>query len=338
MSAVYSPTEPSLRRDLVAVRHPQVRHPVQRLASHQQLRGLSFKAARADALTKDHLHAKDSRLGQRAPMVVALALPLRAPRAADGPQVLITEMAFGFRVTVLPDARPFARRDRRPRLSPANRFITVTTVVGPVGADLLDPALDLIEQVLKQLRVLEPVGRHHRGHYLARGLVHAEVEFAPRPAARVPVLSHLPLALAIDLDAGRVNDQVQRFRLPKTRQLDLQRAAATAQGRVTGHAQLEAEQTQERARQPCGGAQRQAVHLCQRRHAQDSRVGVGGRLAAPSRALMAMPLLDHIVAHPQRQTSALDQSFVILTPVTETVLLLGFLAFHTSRLPGLLSP
>src|SRR5947209_8236627 len=236
MSAVYSPPEPSLRRDLVAVRHPQVRHPVQRLASHQQLRGLSFKAARTDALTKDHLHAKDSRLGQRAPMVVALALPPSAPRAADGSQVFITEMAFGFRITVLPEARPFARRDGRLRLSLANRFITVTTVVSPVRRDLLDLALDLIEQVLKQLRVLERVGRHHRGHYLARGLVHAEVELAPRPAARVPVLSHLPLALAIDLDAGRVHDQVQRLALLPAHQLDLQRAAATAQGRVTGHA------------------------------------------------------------------------------------------------------
>src|ERR1041384_3468457 len=46
MSAAHSPTELALRRDLVAVRHAEVRHPVQRRAAHQQLRRLSGEAAR----------------------------------------------------------------------------------------------------------------------------------------------------------------------------------------------------------------------------------------------------------------------------------------------------
>jgi len=48
MSSAYFPTEQPLRRDRVAVRHPQVRHPVQRRASHQQLRRLHVEAAGAD--------------------------------------------------------------------------------------------------------------------------------------------------------------------------------------------------------------------------------------------------------------------------------------------------
>src|SRR5215218_11258037 len=105
MSAVHSPTDLFLRRDLVAVRHPEVRHPVQRRAPHQQLRRLPGERARTDSLAEDHLHAKDSRLSQRAPVVATISFPLRAPRAADGSQILVTAVAFGFRVAVLPDAR-----------------------------------------------------------------------------------------------------------------------------------------------------------------------------------------------------------------------------------------
>src|SRR5438270_1438520 len=132
MSAVYSPTEPSLRRDLVAVRHPQMRHPVQRRAPHQQLRRLSVEAAGTDALAKDHLHAKDSRLGQRAPVVATLLLPPSTPRAADGAQVLVADVALAARVAVPPDARPLLRRDRRPRLPRSDRVITAAAVIGPV--------------------------------------------------------------------------------------------------------------------------------------------------------------------------------------------------------------
>src|SRR5438067_13589258 len=104
MSAAYSPTERLLRRDRIAVGHPEVRHPVQRRTPHQHLRRLPVKAAGADPLAKDHLHAKDSRLGQGAPVVAAISLPWRAPCATDGSQVLIADVALTFRVAVLPDA------------------------------------------------------------------------------------------------------------------------------------------------------------------------------------------------------------------------------------------
>ena len=338
MSTAHSPTKRLLRRDPIAVRHPEMRHPVQRGAPHQHLRRLPVKAAGTDSLAKDHLYAEDSRLSQRASMIVTVSLPLRAPRAADGAQVLIADVALTLRVAMLPDARSLLRRDRGARFPLSDRVITVAAVVGPVGGDLLDLVCNLRQQVRQQLRVLERVGRDRRGHQLPGGLVHAEMEFAPSAALRVPVLAHLPLALAVDLDAGRVHDQVQWLSLASARQLDRKLPATPTQRRVIGHAQLDAEQPDERARQPFGGTQWQSVHLFQRRHAKDGRVGVGRRLPALARALMVVPLLDHLVADPQRQTSTPDKSFVILLPVTETVLLLGFLAFHTSRLPALLSP
>lgn len=338
MSTAHSPTELSLCRDLVAVGHPQVRHPVQRRAPHQQLRRLPVKAPRPDSLAKDHLHPEDCRLGQRAPMVVTFALPLRPPRAADAAQVLIAEVAFGFRVAVLPDARPLLRRDRRPRFPPSNRVVTVAAIIRPIGGDLLDLVLDLLKQVWQDLRVFETIGRDHSGHDLPRRLIHTEVEFAPRAAATPPVLPHLPLTLAINFDARRVHHQMQRARLVPARQGDVERAATAAQGRVTGHAQLDIEQSDDRAQQPAGGPQRQGVNFRERRHAEDGDVGVEGRLPASARARRVLPRRQDLCTDPEGQASAPDQSFVILAPVTETVRAFGFLAFHTSRLPALPSP
>src|SRR5437763_9347619 len=111
MSEAAPPTEPTLRRDLVAVRHPHVRHPVQGGAPHQQLTGLSVEAARARPLPEDHLEAEDRHLRQKAPVVVILALPLRPPVSANVTQVFITVVPLAQRVAVVPDARTLLRWD-----------------------------------------------------------------------------------------------------------------------------------------------------------------------------------------------------------------------------------
>src|SRR5918912_274385 len=196
MSVAPSPTKLSLGRDLIADRHPEVRHPVQRRASNEHLRRLPVKAARADSLAEDHLHAEDRRLSQGAPVVAALALPLCAPLPADGSQVLVAGVALTLRVAVVPDARPISRRDGCSRFPLSYRVITVAAVVGSVRRDPLDLTLDLLKQVGKYLRVFEATGRDGGRHQLMRGLVHREVELAPGAALRVPVLAHLPLALA----------------------------------------------------------------------------------------------------------------------------------------------
>src|SRR5947208_16945397 len=100
MSEADPPTEPTSRRDFVTVRHPHVRHPVQGRAPHQQLTGLTLGAARTDPLTEDHLEAEDGHLGQRAPVVVIVALPLRPPVTADVAQVVIPVVSLPSPVAV----------------------------------------------------------------------------------------------------------------------------------------------------------------------------------------------------------------------------------------------
>src|SRR5215217_986968 len=338
MSAVSSTSGINRSSHSVAVRHSQVRHPVQRRTPDQQLRRLSLKLARAHSLAEDHLHSKDLRLSQRTAMIARRALPLSTPLAPNLSQVLITDMPFSFRVAVLPNLRPLLWRNSSSRLSLSNRVITVATVIRAIGTHLLDLVCDLRKQVLKQLRVLEVVGRDHDRDKLMGRFVHAEMKFAPRAAARVPVLAHFPLAFAVDLDAGGVHYHVQWLGVAKARQLNRKCAAATTQRRVTGHTQLDTEQLHDRARQPFGGAQRQAVDLFESSHAEDGDVGIGGRLAALARAGLVVPCRKNLFADPDGQTSPLDKSFVILTPVTETVRAFGFLLGHTSRLPALPSP
>jgi len=338
MSATHSPTESSLDRNRIAIGHPQVRHPVQRRASDKQLRGLPFKATRTDPFAKDCFHSKDLRLGQRAAMVARLALPLSPSFAPDGSQVLITDVPLSFRVAMLPDARPLLWRDGRSRFSLSDRVIAVAAIIRAIGRDLAQLILNLFQQVRKYLRVFETIGRDDYGHKLKGGLAYPNMEFAPGAAATPSVLAHFPFAFAVDFDAGGVHHQVQRLGLAEARQHNFQRAATTAKRRVTGHAQLHAEQFDERAGQPFGGAQGQAVHLFQSRHAEDGRIGIVSRLAAFACACRVTPRRKHRLVNPEGQTSTPDQSFVILTPVAETVRAFGFLLFHTKRLPALLSP
>src|SRR5947209_12687749 len=194
---------------LVACRHSQVRHPVQRCASDQQLRSLSRKAARTNSLAKDHLHAKDLDLGQRPSMVFTLPLPSGTSDSPDPTQVFITDMMFSFYVAVLPNLRSLLRRDRRSRLSLPNRVIAVTTVIRTIGGNLCNLVLDLLQQVRQQLRVLERVGRDDDRHELTGGFVHSDVEFAPRATFRVPMLPHLPFAFTVDFDACGIYNHVR---------------------------------------------------------------------------------------------------------------------------------
>src|SRR5437588_6217646 len=131
-------TEPTSRRDFVAVRHPHVRHPVQGRAPHQQLSGLTLEAARARPLPEDHLEAEDRHLRQRAPVIVILSLPLRAAVAADKAQVLITVVWLTSPVAVVPDARALLGWDDRPGLARADGVVTLPVVVTAVSRHLLE--------------------------------------------------------------------------------------------------------------------------------------------------------------------------------------------------------
>ena len=81
----------------------------------------------------------------------------------------------------------------------------------------------------------------------------------------------------------------------------------------------DAEQMDDRAGQPLGGAQRQTVNFFQRRHAQDRGVSIEGWLAAFACARRVVPGRENRFGDPDGQASPVDKSFVILSPVAEAV-------------------
>src|SRR5436853_3963008 len=143
MSETVPQIELPLGRNRIAVRHSQVCHPVQRRTPHKQLSSLSLKAASTNTPAKDRLHSEDLRLCQRPPMIATLTFPLSSPLLSNRTQVLISDMSFSFRITVLPYLRSLLRRNRRPRLSFSNRVIAVAAVICSVGRDLRDFILHL---------------------------------------------------------------------------------------------------------------------------------------------------------------------------------------------------
>ncbi len=331
-------TKVNQRSEGVAVRHAQMCHPIKHGTPYQHLRGLSLKTARPDMRAEDRLEPKHLRLGQRAAMILTLPLPLRSADSSDAPQILISQQSFGLAVAVLPDARSLLWWDGCSRLARSDQEITIPAVIRSIRRHLAHLILKLIEQVGQDLRVFERVGRDHRRHNLARRFVGGEVEFAPSAPLRVPVLAHLPFSFAIDFHSRRIHHQMQCFGFRAAWQLNFQRLAPSRESRVIGHGQRNLEQLDDRREQPLSGAQRQIVNFRQSRHALNRRLGISARLSPLAARRWVLPRRDAVLVNPQGQSSAFDQSRVIFFPVTETVCAFRSFAFHTSRLPALLSP
>src|SRR5690349_9086387 len=113
----------------IAVRHAQLRHPVQRRTSDQRLRRLPFKPSCAHALSAQYLHAEHGCLGEAPPVIAHFLLPLLSSVRANPAQVLVANMSLLFAVAMLPDVRPLLRGDGCPRSACPYRLIAVALVV-----------------------------------------------------------------------------------------------------------------------------------------------------------------------------------------------------------------
>jgi len=164
------------------------------------------------------------------------------------------------------------------RDGPINRL----AVVGTVARERRHRARDLVEQGTGLRRVVHVLGGQRGGHDPAGAGVHAQMQHAPRPACRRPVLLKQPLALAAQLQARAVHQQVHRLAaspsagVPRSRHV--QRRCTPAERRVVRHAQAEAEQADDGTDQPLGLPVGQAEHRAQRERRQD------GERRTPSRS------------------------------------------------------
>ena len=338
METVFDKGEPKNASHGVTVGHSQMRHPRQGRTTNQHLRRLPGKLPCAHPFAEDRFQAKHLGLSQAPPMIPDFLLPRFATYLADPPQVLISDQTLLFAVTVLPNPGILLRRDRRFRLPFFERFIAPAFVIGAIAADLLNLALDLLKQIFDDLRVGNIVGRHHRGDNLARRFVGANVQFSPRPTLAVAVLTNFPFAFAKDFDARRIDHQMQGLAFGQARQSHPKPGAAAAQGGVVGCRHFDSKQLDNRKQQPLSGAQRQVIDLFERRHAGDGDVTIGVGLAAFASLFLVKPEGQHFVTNPERQTSTLHESGVILFPIAEAVSAFGVFFLHKSRIPPLSSP
>ena len=134
------------------------------------------------------------------------------------------------------------------------------------------------------------MGRQRLGDHLAGG-VDPHMQFAPRPPFGPAVLTDFPLALAIDLQAGRIHHQVHRAIRAiglLFRQHHRQRPLTTRQGRVVRRRQ---ELHQERLDKALRLAQRQPKQHPHRQHPFNRWIRIDKR-STPLRRPLIIPLLE----------------------------------------------
>ena len=228
------------------------------------------------AVPEDRLHPEHRRLRQRPLVVARLLLPRRPTDLADAAEVLVPGQPGAGGVAMPLDLRIPPGRDHRPgrpaapgrRTPPAGRtphppaalstgFSTCSSRAGTVSASVT------------------PGSRHHRRLDLVRLRVDGQVELQPGPPLGVAVLADLPLALAVDLQPGAVEDQVERP-LGLLGQRDPDGGGPAAEGGVIGHGQVHLHQLEERAGEPLGGPQGEVVDGPERQQALDGQVAVLG--------------------------------------------------------------
>jgi hypothetical protein len=130
------------------------------------------------------------------------------------------------------------------------------------------------------------------------------------------VLASVPLAFALDLDPGAVDQQVQRALRPPIRDVDGQGLLPATECAEVGHAPVQTDQPKQALHEPRGLPQRHAEQHFHRQAALDGRVAVA--LAPPALARWrALP--PHGRVEPDRQRAAPLQRLVVARPVRRLV-------------------
>jgi len=169
-------------------------------------------------------------------------------------------------------------------------------VVGAIGGERGHGSRDLVEQVIDLGRVVHVFAGQRRRHDPADAGVHAQVQHAPRPACRRPVLLQQPLACAAELQARAVHQQVQGLAVRAwLRAWHCQRLRTPAQRGMVRHRQSEPEQADDGADQALRLAQGQMEHGPERECGQDCQRRIPG---PPNPGSCAAPLASPLWLRP----------------------------------------
>ena len=134
----------------------------------------------------------------------------------------------------------------------------------------------MIEQIGDHRDIADIVRRQFDGDDLMGISVDGQVELSPPPVRPDAVLLVEPFALAVNLDAGAVDQDMQRLVVNDQLWQDSQTAASTAECRMVGDSDPNAEQVRDRAQRTLGLAKRLVEHQTQCQSGFDGDVGVDG--------------------------------------------------------------
>ena len=191
-------------------------------------------------------------------------------------------------------------------------------VIGPIAAYRLDRRFDLGQQGGDLRGIVDPMGRQRLRDHLAGGLVDAHMQLAPRPPFGPAVLTHFPLALPIDFQAGRIHHHVHRFIAALARQHHRQRPVATRQGRVIRHGQGHPHQVQQRLDKTLRLAQRQPKQHPHRQHPFNRAIRID-KLSTPLTRPLSIPPFPQRIVQPHRQATASNQRPIIRRPILDPI-------------------
>ena len=124
------------------------------------------------------------------------------------------------------------------------------------------------------------------------------MDLSPLPAARRAMLTGQPLAIAAKLDAGAVNEQVERVAGFPIRNLHRDPRLASAQRREVRHRPIEPRHPDQALDQPDRLAQRKTEEHFERQAALDRGIGKDLR---PSTLAGLLSVPDHVWIEPDRQ-------------------------------------
>src|SRR5213083_3215290 len=155
-------------------------HPIQRCRFDEEFGRLLREFPCTQGRPKEGLEAKESGFCQAPAMVPRLLLPSSPALLPDRPQVLISLPGWGGTVAMLPNLGVPARGDHGLRPPLLDGVVAAPLVIGPIGTDLANLPLHVLQQVRQGLFIGDPRFTRYGRDDLPRGFVHCQVQFAPR--------------------------------------------------------------------------------------------------------------------------------------------------------------
>src|SRR5512144_1279566 len=213
----------------VSVRHAQPGHGVQCRTADVGLGALGVEAAGLERIPEQGLEPEHGRLGQTAPMVATLRVPLRQTALSEPLQNAGTRMhrAVGLRG---PGVRIPAGRNSRLRPALRDRLMAGSGVLSAISPDLLDRLWDLRPQFRQPLPVTHGVRGSQRRHEGLRRLIDRHMKLTPRPALAGAGLAHFPFALTEHLQTCGIHHYMARTGAHRAGNTYLQRRLPAATG------------------------------------------------------------------------------------------------------------